>query len=68
MVVALSQGLGLTVHEVLYEYSFKNLVMLSSALPSPDYDSKKDSSLSHGEQEWDDAFDANNPDLAGRFE
>lgn len=69
MVVALAKGLGLTIHDVLYEYSYTNLVMLASTIPPVGIDkSKSKDTRSKGEIEWDDAFDANNPDLADRFE
>lgn len=44
--------------------------MFISAIPLPDTDKaeQKPDTRSKGEKEWDDAFDANNPDLAYKFE
>ena len=69
MVVALAKGLGLTIHDVLYGYSYTNLVMLASTIPPVGGEKhRKNDTRSKGEIEWDDSFDTNNPDLADRFE
>lgn len=53
-----SKGLELTIDQVLYEYSYMNLVLYSASLPS--YDDKP-------EDEWNEELDANNPDNFGGF-
>ncbi len=54
----MSKGLGLTIDEVLYEYSYAQLSLLSATLPTYDFDKSEEK---RKEDEWDDRLDANIP-------
>ena len=54
----MSKGLGLSVDEVLYEYSYAQLSLLSATLPTYDFDTSDEKKK---EEEWDDSLDANIP-------
>lgn len=47
---------------VLHGISYQNLVLLSKAAPSYKTKTDKEDTRSKGEKEWDDRFDADNPD------
>jgi hypothetical protein len=53
----MSKGLGLSIEDVLYKYSYASLLLLSSTLPS--YEPKTEEQKK--EEEWDDSLDANIP-------
>lgn len=53
----MSKGLGLTIDEVLYEYSYAQLSLLSATLPSYEPMTEEE----RKEAEWDDRLDANIP-------
>lgn len=50
-----TKNLNVPVETVLYDMSWQNLVLYSSA--TPQYNDEKDS-----KKEWDESLDANNPD------
>lgn len=52
MIYCWAKNLNTTVDDVLYNISYDNLVMYSSA--TPQYDDEEDN--------WDDSLDANNPE------
>ena len=54
----MSKGLGLTIDEVLYDYSYAQLSLLSATLPTYDFDTSEEK---RKEDEWDDRLDANIP-------
>lgn len=54
----MSKGLGLTIDEVLYDYSYAQLSLLSATLPTYDLDTSEEK---RKEGEWDDRLDANIP-------
>lgn len=56
MIVGWCKNLGLTPYQVLYDYSYSNLVLLTAAIPA--YDDIED-------KEWDSRLDANNPNNFG---
>lgn len=53
----MSKGLGLTIEEVLYDYSYADLLLLSATLPPNEPLTEEEKK----EQEWDDRLDANIP-------
>lgn len=57
MIYNLSQITGISIHDVLYTWSFENLLLFSRATPSYDTDSEEEK-----EEEWDERLNANNPD------
>lgn len=57
MIYNLSQITGIPIHDVLYTWSFENLLLFSRATPSYDTDSEEEK-----EEEWDERLNANNPD------
>lgn len=58
MIWNLSQATGLTIEDILYKWSYENVLLLSRATPS--YDTKKDKD--DEEKKWNPKLDANNPD------
>lgn len=56
LVYNLSQVTGIPVYDVLYKWSFENILLFSRATPSYDVEEEKK------EKEWDERLDANNPD------
>ena len=56
MIYNVSQGLGITVEDVLYKWSYENLLLMSRATPSYDVKKKDD------KPEWDESKDANIPE------
>ena len=56
LVYNLSQSTGIPVYDVLYKWSFENILLFSRATPSYDVEEEKE------EKEWDERLDANNPD------
>lgn len=58
MIYNLSQITGIPIHDVLYTWSFENLLLFSRATPSYDTDSEEEEK----EEEWDERLNANNPD------
>lgn len=57
MIYNLSRITGLSIYDVLYTWSFENLLLFSRATPSYETDSEEEK-----EEEWDERLDANNPD------
>ena len=58
MIWSLSQSTGLSIDDILYKWSFENVLLFSRATPSYDTDEKEEKQ----EEKWDPALDANNPD------
>lgn len=58
MIYNLSQNTGLSIDDILYKWSFENVLLFSRATPSYDTDSKEEKN----KNKWNPALDANNPD------
>lgn len=58
MIWSLSQSTGLSIDDILYKWSFENVLLFSRATPSYDTDEKEEKQ----EEKWNQALDANNPD------
>lgn len=58
MIYALSQSTGIPAYDILYKWSFENVLLISRAAPSYSTDEEQDNS---NEFKWDDRLDANNP-------
>lgn len=58
MIWSLSQSTGLSIDDILYKWSFENVLLFSRATPSYDTDEKEEKQ----EEKWNPALDANNPD------
>lgn len=57
MIYNLSQITGISIHDVLYTWSFENLLLFSRATPSYETNNEEKEKI-----EWDDRLDANNPE------
>lgn len=57
MIYKISQSLNMPIREVIYGWSFENLMLLMAAAPNLGSLAKKEE-----EKKWDERLDANNPD------
>lgn len=65
MIWSLSQSTGLSIDDILYKWSFENVLLFSRATPSYDTDEKEEKNeeeLNPNLKEWNPALDANDPD------
>lgn len=58
MIYKISQSLNMPIREVIYGWSFENLMLLMAAAPNLGSKAKKEEEG----KEWDERLDANNPD------
>lgn len=58
MIWNLSQTTGLSIDDILYRWSFENVLLFNRATPSYDTDNKDDKE----EEKWNPKLDANDPD------
>lgn len=57
MIWNISQKTGLSIEDVLYNWSYENVLLFSSSTPNYDTDEKEDTN----EGKWVEALDMNNP-------
>lgn len=57
MIYKISQSLNMPIREVIYGWSFENLMLLMASAPNFGSRDKKEE-----EKKWDERLDANNPD------
>lgn len=60
MIYKISQCLNIPLKEVLYEWSYENLLLMMAS--APNFRSKANESEDSKEKKWDERLDANNPD------
>ena len=60
MIYALSQSTGISAYDILYKWSFENVLLISKAVPS--YSIEDEEPGNNVGFKWDDRLDANNPD------
>ena len=60
MIYALSQSTGIPAYDILYKWSFENVLLLSRAVPS--YSTDEEEQDNSNSFKWDERLDANNPD------
>lgn len=59
MIYALSQSTGIPAYDILYKWSFENVLLISRAAPS--YSTDEEEQDNSNEFKWDERLDANNP-------
>lgn len=59
MIWSLSQSTGLSIEDILYKWSFENVLLFSRSTPSYDTDDKEENNTN--KKKWVEAIDMNNP-------
>lgn len=59
MIWSLSQSTGLSIEDILYKWSFENVLLFSRATPS--YDTEYKEECNTQKKKWVEALDMNNP-------
>lgn len=59
MIWSLSQSTGLSIEDILYKWSFENVLLFSRATPSYDTDDNEEGNSQ--KKKWVEALDMNNP-------
>ena len=66
MIYALSQSTGIPAYDILYKWSFENVLLLSRAVPSYSVDEEQDGNEDKWDEidrfKWNPKLDANDPD------